>query len=87
LEHRQQNLHLMKKRRKQSVRAKLVPLGVDIIDRNGEMLAAITEEEAVHLVASLLKQMPRILRRLPSNDESLSERKIAYEIQIPVRMV
>lgn len=77
----------MKKRRKQSVRAKLVPLGVDIIDRNGEMLAAITEEEAVHLVASLLKQMPRILRRLPSNDESLSERKIAYEIQIPVRMV
>jgi hypothetical protein len=49
--------------RRLKVRAKFVPEGVDIIDHNGEVLAGITNADALDLCASLTKRLPMIWRR------------------------
>lgn len=49
--------------RRSKVRAKLVPAGVDIIDRNGDVLAGLTNQDAVDLVLSLGAKSGRIIHR------------------------
>lgn len=49
--------------RQNKVRAKLVPLGVDIIDRNGNTLAGITNRDAVDLVMSLSSKLGKIIHQ------------------------
>lgn len=58
-------------RRRKWAHAKLSTLGVEIIDGNGDHLVGITEEDALHLLGSLAKIMPRVLRRLPTSDDIL----------------
>lgn len=49
--------------RRTTVRAKLVPEGVDIIDHTGELLTGITNADAIDLTASLMKRLREINRR------------------------
>lgn len=49
---------------KNKVHAKLVNLGVDIIDHDGDMLTGISEQDAVDLHASLTRLLPKIKRRI-----------------------
>ena len=57
----------MKTKRKRTMWAKLVPLGVNIIDRDGDMFGGITENDALSLHASLTRLLPRIKRQEARN--------------------
>lgn len=49
--------------RRSKVRVKLGPIGVDIVDRNGELLCGITNQEAVDIAIALSKKLGRIVHR------------------------
>lgn len=54
--------------RKGTLKLRFIPLGVDLIDRNGEYILGITESDAVDLHALLSKNMKKIKARIKRYD-------------------